>query len=67
MATQWFWTRSDGEKRGPVTAQELKDLALTGQLLPADWVNKGETARAVKASRVKGLFASPGRTDPPPP
>ena len=61
MATQWFWTGNDGEKHGPVTSKELKDLALTGQLLPADWVKRSGMDKSVKASRVKGLFAPAGQ------
>lgn len=60
MATQWFWTGSDGEKHGPVTSQQLKDLVMTGELTPADWVKKDGMEKSVKAGRVKGLFAPPG-------
>jgi hypothetical protein len=42
---------------GPCTSRELKELASTGQLLPTDRVLKDGMERAVKARRVKGLFA----------
>jgi GYF domain 2 len=60
VATKWFWTGSDGEKHGPVTSQELKDLAQSGQLTTADWVKRDGMDKSVKASRVKGLFVTTG-------
>lgn len=57
MASQWFWTAVDGEKHGPFTARQFKDMAESGQILPTDWVKKEGMTKSVKASRIKGLFA----------
>jgi hypothetical protein len=57
VPTRWFWTGNDGEKHGPFTPLEFKDLAASGQLLPTDWVKKDGMTKSVKATRIKGLFA----------
>lgn len=66
MSTQWFWTGADGEKHGPFSPKELKNLVSSGQLLATDWVKKEGMTKSVKASRIKGLFAqADGQASPP--
>src|SRR5262245_47996996 len=62
MATSYKYQRR-GEEHGPVTAQELKDLADRGQLSPDDLVWREGMGRWVPAARLRGLFAA---TAPPP-
>jgi hypothetical protein len=57
VATQWFYTRVGQETLGPCTSRTLKQLASTGQILPTDMVRKEGMEKAVRARRVKGLFA----------
>jgi hypothetical protein len=61
MASDWFYTRN-GEKHGPVSSTELRQLATRGQLLPTDLIWKQGMAQWVAASRANKLFsdASPG-------
>lgn len=63
MAEGWHYS-VQGNRHGPVPAAELKRLADSGQLSPADLVWKEGLANWVSASSVKGLFA--GSATPPP-
>lgn len=58
----WFIVRN-GREQGPVTAQQLKQLAATGQLRSDDLVRRDDMQAPRPAKQVKGLFETP----PPPP
>lgn len=58
MADGWYYAR-DGEKLGPFSATQLKELAATGRLRPHDTVWKHGVEKGVPASRVKHLFSAP--------
>lgn len=45
-----------GEKHGPLTSDQLKQLARTGTLKPADIIWREGLPKGVPASRAKGLF-----------
>jgi hypothetical protein len=66
MATEWFYN-SGGQKRGPVGSTDLKRLADSGVLKPADLVWKEGLAAWVAASSIKGLFPQTEKPAPPPP
>lgn len=55
MAAQWYYSHG-GKTYGPVTSQELRDLAAQGAILPDDTVWKEGVAEGVPAKTVKGLF-----------
>jgi hypothetical protein len=55
MADQWYYARNN-QKHGPLTGQQLKRAAVTGQLQPTDMVWKEGMPKWVPASGVKGLF-----------
>lgn len=57
----YFYTRN-GEKHGPFTAEEFKNLAAAGDLLPSDLVWKEGKPKWVKASTVKGLLPASSST-----
>ena len=57
MGDQWHYQRG-GKQVGPVSGSELKQLAASGQLSPADIVWKDGMAAWVPASSLKGLFSS---------
>ncbi len=66
MASEWFY-RVDDKKRGPVGSADLKRLADSGVLKPADLVWKEGLAAWVAASSIKGLFPKVAFPAPPPP
>ena len=53
--SEWYYGRN-GQQQGPVTSNQLKQLAQSGQLLPTDLVWKDGMSEWAKASKVKGLF-----------
>lgn len=55
MPTNWHYA-TNGEKHGPITATQLKELAKTGRLAPDDLVWREDMKEWRKASSVKGLF-----------
>jgi len=59
MADQWYYSQQE-ERKGPVSQEELKRLATTGQLKPTDTVWKEGMAKWLPASQVKGLVPPPG-------
>jgi len=62
----WYYCRA-GNRHGPVSAGELKQLASSDQLSPDDLVWKEGIADWVPAKTVKGLFpAIPATSGPPP-
>lgn len=67
MAAQWHYSKR-GERHGPVNGEQLRQLAVSGQLQPTDLVWRDGLAEWQKASSVKGLFPpqTSGPTEPPP-
>src|SRR4051812_34375097 len=60
MAQDWYLMVS-GQQVGPVTGQQMRDMASSGQLQPTDTVWKEGMPNWVPASSVKGLpFAAGG-------
>ena len=57
MADQWYYSRN-GQRFGPVSAGQLKQLASASQLLPTDALWKEGLKDWVPASSVRGLFAA---------
>jgi len=52
------WTVKRGQKEhGPLSSEQLRNLARTGKLKPKDLVRRGETGDWKEASSVAGLFA----------
>ena len=55
---QWFFLNA-GQQQGPVSAEQLKQLAGEGRLLPSDLVWKEGMAQWAEAKNIKGLFPPP--------
>jgi len=55
MVDSWY-VKSEGQPKGPFTANQLKKLALQRSISPRTVVRKGAAGRWVQAGRVKGLF-----------
>lgn len=55
MGEKWYYNRG-GTTGGPVSALDLKHLASSGQLLPADLVWKEGMREWLPAEQLKGLF-----------
>ena len=60
--SQWHYSKS-GQQQGPVSSEQLKQLAASGQLQPSDLVWKEGMAQWAEARRMKGLF--PAEMNPP--
>lgn len=67
MASQWFICKSDSERLGPYTAQQLRELAQNGKLLPENRVWREGLAKPAQARKVQGLFPSANAVVSPPP
>jgi hypothetical protein len=67
MANEWHYTKN-GQRFGPVSGQQLKELAAKGGIGPDDLVWKEGMPQWVPASKIKGLLPSsaPNATEPPP-
>ena len=52
---KWFF-KKDGTQYGPFSAEQLRELARSGKLLPTDLVWREDMSEAVAASKVRGLF-----------
>lgn len=63
ISETWFY-ESNGERRGPITATELRSLAVSQEVKPSTLIWKEGLPDWVPASRVKGLF--PQSSSPPP-
>lgn len=57
MAQQWFYARG-GQKAGPITSKQLREMAAAGGLRPTDLVWTEGMEQWKEARLVKGLFAS---------
>jgi hypothetical protein len=64
MAKRWYYV-TGGQRYGPVSDVELKQLADSGQIAPTDLVWKPGMAEWVRANRIKGLFAPSTANSPP--
>lgn len=64
MPGEWYCTRDGKSRLGPFTAEQLKQLATSGMLAPADLVWKQGLPRWVPASQVKGLLPTGGTNLP---
>ena len=57
MATgEWYYSKND-EKIGPISSNDLKQLANSGKLKPSDLVWKQDWSEWKPAKNIKGLFA----------
>ena len=65
MADQWYYTQND-ERQGPVTPEELKELANAGQLKPDDLIWKKGMKDWIEAGTATGLIPSQLPDLPPP-
>ena len=66
--SQWHYSKS-GQQQGPVSSEQLKQLAASGQLQPSDLVWKEGMGQWAEARRMKGLFPDAPTADshvPPP-
>lgn len=68
----WYVVRN-GNEQGPVTSEDLKQLAATGRLQPDDLVRREDQEKPTRAGKLKGLFqtaqdgsAQPNPVVPPP-
>src|SRR5437660_3986081 len=64
MATDWFYTLNGEQAPAPATAEQLRQLAASGQLLPTDMVWREGMTGWAPASSIKGLFAPARAPDP---
>ena len=55
MPTEWFFSKS-GQQLGPVSSEQLKQLADSGHLQPSDLVWRDGMGQWVEARKIKGLF-----------
>jgi hypothetical protein len=61
-----WYVKRDGQKYGPYTSTQLVEMARKGQVLPVDWVARGDNDNWIPATQVKGLFPAQATTAPPP-
>lgn len=66
MAKEWHYAK-DGERHGPITSQQLKKLATSGDLQPTDLVWTEGNDEWKPASGIKGLFPTKPDSPTPPP
>lgn len=57
MASQWYYGK-DGQRLGPVSSSQLKELAASGTIRPTDLVWKQGMSSWAEAHNVQGLFSS---------
>lgn len=61
--SHWYYQKSETKRRfGPLTDQELKQCAQSGQLLPDDLLWRAGMPKALPARSLKGLFSDPKKT-----
>lgn len=71
MSQEWYYAKG-GQRLGPVSAQRLKELAVSGNLRHSDLVWRAGLSQWVKAKEIQGLFPTtpvcvPQPTMSPPP
>ena len=65
MTDHWYYAKQ-GQRLGPISSQNLKQLAASGQISPTDLIWRKGMANWAPAEKVKGLtFASPPPLTPP--
>jgi hypothetical protein len=60
MPGEWFLARVGHETVGPVTSQQLRQMAVQGEVQPADLVWRPGLPKWVPAGQVKGLLQGTG-------
>ena len=55
MTNQWYYGRG-ADISGPVSSDELIDLAANGKVIPTDTIWRDDIETGVPADRVKNLF-----------
>ena len=66
----WYYTKDGRTRVGPVAADQLRKLAESRALLPADMVMREGMRRWLPAAKIEGLFpggTAPAAVPPPPP
>jgi hypothetical protein len=53
--SQWYYSKNN-QQQGPVSPEQLKQLAVSGQLQPSDLVWKEGMSQRVEGRKIKGLF-----------
>lgn len=68
MSQHWYYSKGD-QRHGPITGEQLKKLAMAGELQDSDLVWREGMAQWVEAQKIKGLFPIPEIAPPqaPPP
>ena len=61
MENEWFYSRR-GTRSGPMTAEQVKSLAASGQICPSDLLWRPGFTAWVRAGRFKGLFTEEPET-----
>jgi hypothetical protein len=64
--TQWYYTLDNRERLGPVTNEQLRQLALDGSISPDCMVVAEGGEKWIPAAKVKGLFPKPAPLESPP-
>jgi hypothetical protein len=64
MAEPWYYSKQ-GQRVGPVSEEQLRQLASSGQVQPTDLVWKKGLAQWTEARKVKGLFPTAPAANPP--
>ena len=59
-----WYVKRDERRFGPYTSTQMVEMARKGQVLPVDWVSRGDGGQWFPASQVKGLFPVPATTAP---
>ena len=59
MIHKWYYTPDGKTKCGPYSFEELRRLALGGQLLPRYMARRDEMPMWLPAGKIEGLFDNP--------
>jgi hypothetical protein len=54
--TRWYYTLDNRNRLGPVTSEQLQQLALAGTIRPESMVIPESGGKWVPATKLKGLF-----------
>ncbi|MDR3108949.1 MAG: DUF4339 domain-containing protein [Planctomycetaceae bacterium] len=63
MSSQWYTKRGNEAKLGPFSDKELKQRAMSGELLPTDLIWRQGMAKPALAEKARGLFPDPSPFD----
>jgi hypothetical protein len=64
--TRWYYSPNNKQRLGPVSTEQMRQLALSGALSPEHMVMREGGRNWVLAAKVKGLFSEPSPAKPPP-